>query len=676
MLSTIHLPNFVPSFIQRWFDRSTLSFDIYPLLLSAVVGIVTGLASVIFIKLIEVITDYATEFRDAWGIPASLGILVVAGVITGVIVRYVSYEVEGGGVPLAMETVALRRGRLRKRVAPLKIVTSAITIGAGGSVGREGPVVLIGGAIGSFFGQIGKISDEDVSVLVASGAAAGLSAAFNAPIAGSMFAVELILGRFTKRNIEAVIISAISANIAARPFLGESPAFVVPAYPLGSPWEVPFYILLGILCALGAVAFIKLLYFSEHHFEHWNLPIYVKAAVGMFITGLIAIFMPEVLGSGLEFIGDSIADNVDLAVGTLLALFFLKSLATMFTLGSGNSGGDLAPVLFLGAVLGSFVGHLGHDVFPSIVSDPGAFALVGMAAMFAGAARAPITAIILVLEMSNDYRLIVPLMLGVVVSTLLADILHGESIYTLKLALKGIRLERGQDIDLLQSVAVGDVMSHNYELVLPDTTLIEMVVKLNTSHHHGFPIVKNGNLKGIVTLTDVERAQNDGISFDATVMDFGTTRNYYVVYPDDPIYLALRRINAYGIGRLPVIKRNPDSPDEEYLGMIRREDILKAYDIGLMRKSMETQRTERFKLRNIQNESFMEIEVAPQAPMVRRPLRDFPCSQYCLILSIYRHGSSIHAHGDTVIEAGDVIVAYAENENQAEVLNQFLGDLA
>lgn len=671
MLSVKHLNHFVPAFIQNWLDRSTFSFDFYPLVLSAVVGMVTGLASVVFIKLIEVISEYATEFRHEWGIPVSLGILVLAGLTTGVIVRFISYEIEGGGVPLVMETVALRRGRLRKRVAPLKILTSSITIGAGGSVGREGPVVLIGGAIGSFFGQIGKISDEDVSVLVASGAAAGISAAFNAPIAGSMFAVELILGRFTKRNIEAVIISAISANIVTRPFLGESPAFVVPAYPLGSPWEIPFYILLGIICALGALAFIKILYFAEHHFEHLAFPIYIKAAVGMFITGLIAILMPEVLGSGLEFIGDSIADNVDLSVGTLLALFILKSLATMFTLGSGNSGGDLAPVLFLGAVLGSVVGHLGHDVFPDIVSDPGAFALVGMAAMFAGAARAPITAIILVLEMSNDYRLIVPLMLGVVVSTLLADILHSESIYTLKLALKGIRLERGQDIDLLQSVAVKDVMSHNYEQIPPSTTLIEMIVKLNTSHHHGFPIVDKNNLRGIVTLTDVERAQNEGVSFDATVMDFGTTKNYYVVYPDDPIYLALRRINAYGIGRLPVIKRNTD---EEYLGMIRREDILKAYDIGLMRKSMETQRTERFKLRNIHNESFMEIEVAQHAPMVRRPLRDFPCSQYCLILSIYRHGNSIHAHGNTVIEAGDVIVAYAENENQAEVLQQFRGD--
>ena len=673
MILNKRLTNFLPHFIREWLEHSTLGVDLYPLLLSSVVGLITGLATVLFIELIEIITKYATQIRDNWGIPASLGILVLAGLSTGLLIRYASHEVEGGGVPIAMETVALRRGRLRKRVAPLKILTSAITIGAGGSVGREGPVVLIGGAIGSFFGQISKISDEDVSVLVASGGAAGIAAAFNAPIAGSMFAVELILGRFTKRNIESVIIAAISANVITRSFLGESPAFVVPAYPLGNPWEIPLYILLGILCALGGVAFIKMLYFTEHRFEHWQMPIYIKAAVGMFITGLIAIFLPEVLGSGLEFIGDSIGDNVDLAVGTLVALFLLKALATTFTLGSGNSGGDLAPVLFLGAIVGSVVGQVGHNALPAIVSDPGAFALVGMAAMFAGAARAPITSIMLVLEMSNDYRLIVPLMLSVVVSTLLADILHRESIYTLKLALKGIHLERGHDVDLLQSVVVRDVMSDNYQPVSSSTTLIEMIVKLNTSHHHGFPIVDDGHLRGIVTLTDVERAQKEGASFDATVMDFGTTQNYYLVYPDDPIYLALRRMNAYGIGRLPVIKRYSD---EEYLGMIRREDILKAYDIGLMRKSMETHRDERFKLRNIENQSFMELEVTRSAPMANRPLRDFPCSQYCLILSIYRHGSSIHAHGDTVIEAGDVIIAYADTENQSEVVRQFLGDEA
>jgi CIC family chloride channel protein len=339
------------------------------------------------------------------------------------------------------------------------------------------------------------------------------------------------------------------------------------------------------------------------------------------------------------------------------------------TLGSGNAGGDLAPTLFLGATIGSLIGRAGNELVPDIVVNPGAFALVGMASMFAGAARAPITAIILVLEMSNDYRLIVPLMLGVVVSTVLSDLMQTDSIYTLKLSLRGIRLQRGQDVDLLQSVSVEDVMDLDYETINPDMPLIDLMVRLNQSHHHGFPMIDEHNhLVGIVTLTDVERAQAEQIPFDTTVRTFGTTRNLQTVYPDDPMYLALRRMTVYDIGRLPVVA--PGTSDH-YIGMIRREGILRAYDIGLTRKSFELHRDERFRLRNIQDAAFLEINVGPDAPMIGKPLADFPYSNDCLLLSIRRHGDTIIAHGDTTIEANDLIVAYADNKHHQSVLEQF-----
>lgn len=653
---------------RQWLDNSSFATDIIPVVVAVLVGLVTGLAASGFIWLIALFTENAQALRDEFGVVAGIGIMVVAGYITGLIIRYIAPEVQGGGVPSVMEAIALRRGYVRRRVAPTKIVTSAITIGAGGSVGREGPIVQIGGSIGSTIGRLVKLSDEDVGMLVAAGAAGGISAAFNTPIAGAMFALEVVLGNFNRRNLKAVIVAAVAANVVSRPLLGEAPAFRVPTYPLDSPLELPVYIFLGFLCAIGSVTFIKLLYFGEHYFEHWEVPLPVRTAAGMGLAGIVAIFLPEVLGSGLEFIGEAIADNIELSAGVIISLFFLKMIATIFTLGSGNSGGDLAPTLFLGAAIGSLVGRVFHDAAPDVAVNPGAFALVGMAAMFAAAARAPITAILLVFEMSNDYRLIVPLMLSVAVSTLLSDIILNDSIYTLKLTLRGIRLQQGQDIDLLQSVSVSDVMSRNYEPISPSTTLAEMLQKLHASHHHGFPIVdKHGIMRGIVTLTDVERAQREEMPYDTPVTEIGTTQNVYVAYPDDPIYLPLRRMNVYGIGRLPVIERGT----EKYLGMIRRQDILKAYDIGLMRKSIEIDRTKRFKLRNLDKASFIEVEVGPNAPMVGVTLREFPCSDKCLILSIRRQGENIIAHGDTRIEAGDLIVAYTEQGADEIVLTQF-----
>lgn len=657
------------AFIREWWESSPFAADILPSLLSIVVGAITGIAAYIFIELINFFEKNSHLLREDYGALIGIPLLMIAGLVAGLMIQYLAPEIQGGGVPHVMEAISLRRGRVRRRVAPTKMAASSITIGTGGSVGREGPIVQIGASIGSTIGRWFQMADEDVSILVASGAAGGISAVFNTPIAGAMFAIEIILGRFTRRNLKAVIISAVSASVVARSLLGVNPAFRVPAYPLDSVYELPVYVLLGLLCAVGSIVFVRLLYFGERHFEEWKMPIPVRTALGMGLTGLVGLLLPEVLGSGLEFIGEAIADNIDLTLGLIGALFFLKMVATILTLGTGNPGGDLAPTLFLGAVIGSFIGRVFHDMNPDVFVNPGAFALVGMAAFFAGAARAPITAILLVLELSNDYRLIVPLMLGVVISTILSDLFLSDSIYTLKLTLRGIRLERGQDIDLLQSVTVRDVMTTNYEPIPPETTLIEVMLKINHSHHHGFPIVDDtGHLMGIVTLSDVERAQAEEKPFYTPVTEFATTRNIYVAYPDDPIYLPLRRMNVYGIGRLPVIARNSN---DYYLGMVRRQDILKAYDVGMMRKSIEVHRNQRFQLRNLDNASFVEFQVDQGAPMVGHTLKEFPCSDQCLILSIRRNGENIIAHGDTMIEVGDMIVAYIEAGTEGLVADQF-----
>lgn len=654
--------------LKKKLNTSPLAEDTVPLLLSILVGLVTGLGAYVFILLLGEIAGWARAIRDQWGIVGGFGLMVGAGFLVGLIISRFASEAKGHGVPEVMEAIALKRGRIRPRVAIAKIIASAITIGSGGSAGREGPIVQVGSTLGSTAGQWAKLSDEQVGMLVASGAAAGIAATFNAPIAGTLFALEVILGRFTNRYLGIVVIASVSANVVSRMLLGENPAFAVPAYGLNSPLELPIYLLLGIVCALLAILFIRVLYGAEHFFDGWKIPLAFKTAVGMGLTAIIGFWEPEILGPGLEFIGETIAEEMSLTISVMIALLALKLLATTFTLGSGNSGGVFAPGLFMGAMVGGVFGQLGALAFPDVVTEPGAFALVGMAALFAGAARAPITAIIIVLEMSNDYRLILPLLMTVIVSTLIADLLHPDTIYTRKLILRGIQIERGHDVDLLQGVRVSEVMSRDYPIIDPGTTMKELLPRFNMTHHHGFALVdESQQLVGIITLTDIELSYKDPSFETLTAGEVGTTANLITVFPNDPIYLALRRMNIYQIGRLPVVTKESGS---KYLGMVRRADILRAYEVGLTRKSIEQHQHQRFDLRDVEENEFLEIVVEPDAPMVGHCLAEFPCSDSCHIVSIRRHGQVVIPQGDTFIEAGDIVVAYVYATSHDEVIAQ------
>jgi len=644
---------------QHWLKvtlgQSSLVHDAIPLVLAILVGLVTGIGAYLFVVLLGEITTLTQGIRNQWGTVGSIAIMMFAGLLTGTIISRFAKEAKGHGVPEVMEAIALKRGRIRPRVAVAKIIASAITIGSGGSAGREGPIVQVGSTLGSTAGQWAKLSDEQVGMLVASGAAAGIAATFNAPIAGTLFALEVILGRFTNRYIGIVVVSAVSANVVSRILLGENPAFVVPAYGLNSPMELLMYLIMGIVCALVAILFIRMLYGAEHIFDKWQLPLPFKTSLGMGLTAVVAISAPEVLGPGLEFIGEAIAEDMSLTIQMMLGLLGLKLVATTFTLGAGNSGGVFAPGLFMGAMVGGIFGELSVQFFPQIPIESGAYALVGMAAVFAGSARAPMTAIIIVLEMSNDYRLILPLLMTVVISTLLADFLHPDSIYTRKLLLRGIHLERGHDVDLLQSVQVHEVMTKSFPTVTPDTKVKDLISRFTATHSHGFPIVdKQNKLVGVVTLTDFEKYHQPSAIDDLTVSEIGTTQNLVTVYPDDPLHVVLRRMNIYNIGRIPVIKSDDT---QEYLGVMGRANILTAYEIGIARKSVG-QYQEKLHLRDLEENQFLEIIVEADAPMVGQQLMEFPCSDACLIVSIRRNGHAVIAHGDTEIQAGDIITAY------------------
>lgn len=632
------------------------------MVVATAVGVGSGYGAVLFTRLIQAIHELAFgKILYVLGFMGPYYVIVVpaiGGILVGPMVYFFAREAKGHGVPEVMAAIALRGGRIRPIVGVVKIVASAITIGTGGSVGREGPMVQIGAALGSVVGQMLRLSEGQVSILVACGAAGGVAAAFNAPVAGAIFALEVIVADFSVNNFASVVVSSVVAAAIGRVWLGSTPAFSVPTYTMVSAWELLFYVGLGLVTAAAGTAFVWVLYRIEDLFDAWKFPEYAKTVPGGFMVGVLGFFLPQVFGVGYEAIGNALLGQ--LGAGLLLLLLVAKSLATSITIGSGGSGGIFAPSLFLGAMLGGFWGTGVHQFFPDITAPSGAYAVVGMAAFFASAARAPLTSIIIVFEMTNDYRLILPLMLATVVSTILAESLNKESIYTMKLVRRGIHLERHRDIDVMQGVLVGEVMSRDISPAPASMSLNELAAELDRSHHHGLPVVdERGNLYGIVTLKDLESAALRPDADQLTVKDIATT-NPIVAYPDEPMWRAIRRLAEHRLGRLPVVERNAP---QRLLGMIRRHDVIRAYDAAIMRRIEGQHRSERLKLGKLFKSRYVEMEIEPGSPPDGRAVRDLKLPETSLVVAIQRGHQTIVPHGSTVLQAGDRITLIVTDEN-------------
>ena len=431
-----------------WLRASFLPEQNYLIILSVVVGVLTGLGSVGFIYVLEAVAAFArgpvAGVLSRFG-PAQLVLLpALGGLLVGPIVHRFAREAKGHGVPEVMTALALRGGRIRKRVVTVKVIASSLTIGFGGAAGREGPMVQIGSAIGSTVGQWTRLTSNNVRTLVTCGAAGGIAATFNAPIAAAIFSMEVLTGRI-HTDFLLVLLTSLSSCMIARHFLGNFPAFTSPVYDLVSPAELPLYFLMGILIGTAAIGYVKLLYRSEDLFAAWTFPDYLKPAIGGLVVGLILRYFPEVYGSGLPAVESALW--VRFSWQLLLALFFAELLANCATLGSGGSGGVFAPSLYMGAMLGGAFGSLTHGMFPDWTAGSGAYAMVGMAAFFAATAKAPTTSILILFEMTNDYRIMLPLMAATVGSVYVSHRLFPLTVYTLKLHRRGISFPHTDDTE-------------------------------------------------------------------------------------------------------------------------------------------------------------------------------------------------------------------------------------
>ena len=569
-------------------DKLRLNENTVILIIASVVGVIGGFGAVGFRTLIEFIQTIAIgghnnilETVSALPWYMKLGLPSIGGLIVGPLVYFLGKETKGHGVPEVMEAVALRGGRIRSRVIFLKAFVSAVTIGTGGSVGREGPIVQIGSSLGSTFGQWLRVGQERLKVLVACGTAAGIAATFNAPIAGVMFSVEIILGNYAITTLVPLIMSSVMATIVGRWYFGDIPAFEIPYYILGNAWEIGPYILLGLVTGAVAVGFVKLLYSLEDFADKIPIKDFIKTPLILFLIGLMLLYFPHVYGVGYDTITQVLKGEMVWYI--LLLLIPIKMLATSITLAAGGSGGIFAPSLFLGAVFGGSFGTLMNFLFPDVVISSGAYAVVGMSAMVAGTTHAPITAFLVIFEMTGNYKLILPLMLCSILASFVASVIKKDSIYTMKLTRRGVDLSQGMEVSIMQTTKVRDVINRDM-VVLNESMgfndLLQKVINSNEAYYY----VKNdeGKYQGSFNVHDLKEVLNEqslaGLVVAKDLVPISVSPS---IEMDATLAQCMRKFSIYEMEELPVI----DSEDSEKLiGKIGRRDIINVYNREILRQ--------------------------------------------------------------------------------------------
>ncbi len=637
-------------------QRGTAAF----LLAAFVLGVLVGLGAAILVWTIKYSHEIFGTVDDllGWGKWFLLLAIPVALLIAWGLDRRFGPGVASGGVTETMVAAGLHGGYMPTRLIPSKIIATAATLGAGGSGGREGPIALIGGAIGSSFSRYTGFGQDHVRSLVAAGAGAGIGASFNAPIAGMLFAMEVILRSFSVRHLNAIVITSVIAAVTTHLLVGQESILTSPAHELHDPRQLILFAALALVAVLFGVLFLRVLdktsgFRLPARLPGWLIP--VGAGIGV---AAIGIAEPLALGTGQRYLSDLLAatSDTELIWWSLFLLAVMKIVATSLTRAGGGSVGTFMAALFIGGSIGAGFANLVDPVWTLSRIDPGAFAVVGMAATFAAVARAPLTSVIIVFEITGDYGLVLPLMLGAALATFLGDRLHADSAYTIALTRAGIHLPTMQDIDLLDTVDVGDVMTITDETAHPSMTLVELAEMLDRHHHHGLPVVEKGELIGVVGLSDLEGA--DGDPSELTVGDVMTTKPITTT-PGMPVSAALARMASFGLGRLPVVD---DADPTHLVGMFRRESVVRAYHHALGTATGRELYRERVRLRSQPDAAFFESTVVTASPIANQAIRDIPWPEGAILVSIRRGTKVLIPHGNTRVEPGDRLTFFGTGD--------------
>lgn len=657
--------------MARLFGTSASSENALLLALSMTVGILSGLGAAGFHWLIEGTHALSFELLHLFpmggeAVPVLRTVLppLLGGLVAGMLVWALARSERCEGTASVMEAVALHDGRLKARPFLVNILASGLFIGTGGSAGPEDPSVQIGAVAGASVAQRLRLSARRATTLTTAGVASAIAAIFNAPIAGVFFGLEIVASDFSTTLFAPVVLAAVTGSIVGRALLGEEAVFPAPAYHLINPLvETPLYALLGLIAAVAGVSLVKAIFLSETLFDRIPLPRPLRAGLGGLLVGLIALFIPGVLGIGYDTTGEILHGTGPIGL-SLLLLLAAKFLATVISLGAARVGGTFAPSLVMGAMVGALFGQVVNLIFPGMTGPPAAYALVGMGAVLTAVVRAPITAVLLLFEVTNNYAVILAIMACVVASYLCANWLYGESIYTARLLQRGIQLRFGRDVNILELVTVGEAMTADFTSV-PDTMSLRQLRRLfNQTHHHGFPVLdSDGKLFGVVTITDLRRVLDAALPQNTPVAQFAT-RDLIVAYPDQSLNAAMRQFALADVGRLPVVDR---ADPQRLLGLVRRADVLKAYRRATVQRTTLERRHQQMRLSSRSGAQVVEITLPPNGGSTGRLVRDLGLPDHVIITSILRKGQSIIPRGDTILHRGDLLTVLAMPDQVSEV---------
>lgn len=585
--------------LERLLNRSYLGKWAF---IGLLIGIVAGVGAIIFYFLIQLISNeilggltgyYPPNPSGESPAPVSLGAphfwlipvsTAIGGLVAGLLIYLFAPEAEGHGTDAAIDAFHNKGGAIRRRIPIIKTIASAFTIGTGGSAGREGPMALIAAGFGSFIGESFKLSVKDRRIAVAAGIGAGIGSIFKSPFGGAILSAEILYSG-SDIEAEALIPSFIAAPVGYvifGLFTNFNPIFgSAISANFSNPITLVIYAGLGVLCAGSGKLYTTMFYSIKKLFDGFLVPKYFRPMIGALVAGLIGVLFPEVLGLGYGFLqflingnfGGITVNYVALPLlAILLLVFFLKIVATSFTVGSGGSGGVFAPALMIGGFLGAAYWMGIQYAFPGLIPAPAPLVIVGMMALFAGVGRAPIAVILMVSEMTGNLTLLAPSMIAVVISYYLTG-----SKYTIYRSQVETRADspahRGEyNVPLMTKIFVGDAMT-NEVVALGEDDSVESVNNLMIEkNHYGAPVVSpDGKIVGVVTMTDVRRIPTE--KADSTMVKEIMTQNVITVHVKDTLYDALHKMTTNDVGRLPVV-------DDlgKLVGIISRRDVFVAYD--------------------------------------------------------------------------------------------------
>ncbi len=584
--------------INLFFSGFTFSQDTYLLLLGAITGILGGVGAIIFHYCIYYIKMFFFDLPAKFlfgtstliGNPSDISMIIliaipaIGGLFVGLISKFIEKEKKFDSIPSVIDAVASNGGVIKGSVSVTKIILAALSIGTGGAGGKEGPIVQIGSSIGSKFGQILSLTPDKLKILVGCGAASGLAASFNVPLGGALFAMEIILRTYNARSFSPVIIASVFGSIVSRSWLGSEPTFQIPHYELISNYEFIFYIFFGILAGFGAIYFVTIFTKIEKFFASFDTkPKYLKPALGGLLVGIIGVMLPEIYGFSYTNLDRFIYGNAPLL--TLFLLFILKPIATGFTIGSGGNGGTFAPSLFTGAMLGGLFGQVISIIFPGTTAPPGAYALVGMAALTAGTIHAPLTALVMVFEMTNNYSVILPLMITIIISNFISKSILKGSLYTLKFKKEGREIDLyGRRTEILNRLKINELIDKNVTLVYEDYLFSKVTEALKESQFDSI-LVKSHDEKiiGIITFQDIRNAVLDRETrniINSNLLVAGDIMNSSLTTADETISCeeALKKLESTDYEMIPVFEKTTGS----FLGIITKEKIMHRYQKELL----------------------------------------------------------------------------------------------